>query len=250
MGSRWLPRLVAAGAAAGLFALASPAYAADVTIPLQGSLPRTVASATNGCDAYSGGPAVAGFDTWVFNLPGSSSEGSSDPSEHFVTVTATWSTGGSPASVTLTIPTAPNSGIVHNGTSKAFIKLPAGYTLTAASAVVTAGSKDFFTLTHICKATTSTSPSPSTSPNGTPSPETSPSTGTSQSPGTSPSTGTSQSTGTETSPAASPSTSPTGGLPVTGTAVTGIVVTGVVLLGLGAGLLLLQRRRALTDAAE
>ncbi|MFC0096224.1 hypothetical protein ACFFKH_01615 [Micromonospora marina] len=91
------------------------------------------------------GPPFADEDVWVFNLPGNQATTGT-----FQTITATFSTPGGP--VTRTIPTDPNSAIVNDlGTSKAWIRTPAGWTLTGATAVIS-GTARFFVLTHTCAA--------------------------------------------------------------------------------------------------
>ena len=223
MGSRWLARAVAAGAAAGILAFAAPAMANSTININPGNVNNGAGTTAAGFDSHEcsetfGGGPYADKDVWVFNLPGNH-----DVVGDFVSVTATFDTGS--GTVTKTIK-ADGGDIVFNGTSKAYIALDAGWKLTGASAEIT-GTADFFVLTHTCPAS------------GTPSPSASPSSSPSASP--------SESHGTSTSPSASPSTP---GLPVTGTAVAGIVTTGVLLVGLGVGLVIMQRRRALTDAAE
>lgn len=229
MRSSWLPRLVAAAAAAGVVAFAAPAWAADSISINSGNVPTTAAGfAGHECSANQGGGPYAGQDVWVFNLPGSSGAG-----ENFTSVTGTWTTPDGP--VTKTIPTD-GGAIVHIGTSKAYLSTPAGWTLTGATATVT-GNFTFFVLTHTCPASTgtpspstSTSSSPSASTSATPSPETS----VSSTPGGTPSV----------------SPSPTGGLPVTGTAIGAVVATGAALLVLGGGLVFAYRRRSLVDAGH
>ncbi|TNH23971.1 LPXTG cell wall anchor domain-containing protein [Micromonospora orduensis] len=123
----------------------APAAAASTISINPGNVPTTAANFTQNCDPNLGGGPFANEDVWVFNLPGNP-----QTSGTFQSVTATFSTPGGP--VTRTIPTDPNSAIVNNlGTSKAWIRLPAGWTLTGATAVIS-GTADFFVLTHTCAA--------------------------------------------------------------------------------------------------
>ncbi|MEV0157607.1 LPXTG cell wall anchor domain-containing protein [Micromonospora sp. NPDC050686] len=127
----------------------APALAAETISINPGNVPTTAAEATQNCDPNLGGGPFANEDVWVFNLPGNP-----ETSGTFVSVTATFSTPG--GTVTRTIPTAPNSAIVNNmGTSKAWIRLPAGWTLTGATAVIS-GTADFFVLSHTCAASNPT----------------------------------------------------------------------------------------------
>ncbi|WP_229400479.1 hypothetical protein, partial [Micromonospora okii] len=128
-----------------LLAAGSPA-AADSTININpGNVPTTAAQFRQECSPNLGGGPYADEDVWVFNLPGNQTT-----SGNFLSVTATFSTPT--GTVTRTIPTDPNSAIVNNlGTSKAWIRLPAGWTLTGATAVIS-GEADFFVLTHTCAA--------------------------------------------------------------------------------------------------
>jgi hypothetical protein len=130
------------------------------------------------CSANMGGGPFPGQDVWVFVLPNHNTTGD------FVSVHLTFSTPN--GTVTRDIPADQPSGILLNGNSFAWIRTPAGWTLTAASAEIT-GTADFFNLTHTCPASGSTptpSMSPSTSPTASPtsSPSTSPSMSRSPSP--------------------------------------------------------------------
>ncbi|MEU8069379.1 hypothetical protein AB0B20_06460 [Micromonospora sp. NPDC049151] len=128
-----------------LLVAASPAVA-DSTIAINpGNVPTTAANFTQNCDPNLGGGPYANEDVWVFNLPGNP-----QTSGTFQSITATFSTPS--GNVTRTIPTDPNSAIVNNlGTSKAWIRLPAGWTLLGATAVIS-GTANFFVLTHTCAA--------------------------------------------------------------------------------------------------
>ncbi|MEU6074824.1 LPXTG cell wall anchor domain-containing protein [Micromonospora sp. NPDC047074] len=123
----------------------SPAAAASTININPGNVPTTADQATQNCDPNLGGGPFANEDVWVFNLPGNP-----QTSGVFQTITATFSTPQ--GNVTRTIPTDPNSAIVNDmGTSKAWIRLPAGWTLTGATAVIS-GTANFFVLTHTCAA--------------------------------------------------------------------------------------------------
>lgn len=137
---------VALLAGAFLLVSGSPAFAVSTISINPGNVPTTAAGFdSHECDANLGGGPFAGQDVWVFNLPGSN-----PPTDAFVSVSATFSTPG--GNVTKVIPTDPNSAIVSDqGTSKAWIRTPAGWTLIGATAVVT-GDERFFVLTHTCPA--------------------------------------------------------------------------------------------------
>jgi hypothetical protein len=230
MGLNLLGRFaVAAGAAVLLGWVGAAPALADSTIAVNtGNVPTTASAyETHECDGNFGGGPYPGSDVWVFVLPGNQ-----DKVGDFVSVTAVFGANG-----TLTIPADGGAVVTDKGTSKAWIKTPAGWTLTGASAVIT-GTADKFNLTHTCPASggTTSSPSPSV-------------TATTASPGP---------TGSPDSVTSSPTTSPTGGsaggssdgddggsggLPVTGTAVTGVAMTGAALIAGGIALLILRRRR-------
>lgn len=129
-----------------LLAAGSPAVAAPPINISPGNVPTTAAQFTQNCDPKLGGGPFPNEDAWVFNLPGNP-----HTSGAFQSVTATFSTPS--GTVTRTIPTAPNSKIVNDmGTSKAWIRLPAGGTLTGASAVLVSGSARSFELISTCGA--------------------------------------------------------------------------------------------------
>ncbi|WBB66222.1 hypothetical protein [Micromonospora sp. WMMD812] len=133
-----LVRLIATGATAGSFlvgaggaAQAEPvAPAALDSIDLSpGYAPGLAAGARQDCDPHLGGGPFPNEDVWVFNL-----FGIPQTSGRFVTVTGTWH-GPNEGTVTRTMPA---DGVIVNdqGTSTAWIRLPAGWTLTDASAVI------------------------------------------------------------------------------------------------------------------
>lgn len=225
------------------------AATSNTTIPINpGNLPATAAGyGEPNCDQV--GPS-ADQDGWVFVLPGN--EG------RFVSLTLKFETPEG-ESRTLRIPDDGGTIGQDNGTHKAWIRTAPGWTLVAASAVITGSSANGkFNLTHTCPATggsPSPSPSQSTAPSESPStPGESPSTpGESPStPGESPTGSPSGSPGTSTEPTVPPS--PTadvpddgGELPTTGLALGGVVALGVALVGAGFVLRAVKRRRDLTD---
>lgn len=107
----------------------------------------------HGCDHIPGGQSAT-LDGWVFALPGSGGRKGAS----FTSLTLTFDTDPGPGVTeqVLTIPGAPNSGLINtppNATSKAFIQTPAGWTLVDGQAQVTAGARqDFFDLGHTCPA--------------------------------------------------------------------------------------------------
>lgn len=228
-------RLLAALTAVGIAAFASPAWANTPIDINPGNVPTTAAAFSpedQECSANLGGGPYADKDVWVFNLPSQAGEAGV-----FVSVTATFNTPGG-----VQVKTIPTDGgaIVLLGTSKAWIALDAGWTLTGATAEIT-GTANFFVLTHTCPASSSTSPSPS------PSPSASPSTDPSASPD--PSSPPASPSADPSSPAGSPSTSPSSSqppLPRTGAAVLSMLVAGGAAITAGAALTWLMRRRRAT----
>ncbi|MCZ7378173.1 hypothetical protein [Micromonospora sp. WMMC250] len=218
-----LVRLVATGATAGALligtaggALAQPTQPAPQvsTIDINpGNVPTTAAAFTQDCDPNLGGGPYPDQDVWVFNLPGNP-----ETSGEFVTVTGTWSIPND-GTVTRTIPTDGGAIVNDMGTSKAWIRLPAGWTLTDATAVIT-GTADFFVLTATCAASGQPTTPPPTSPPPTTQPPTS----------------------------APPTATPTKShLPITGTSAGGtlipMAILGAVAVALGATLIAVRRRR-------
>ncbi|MEU9508578.1 LPXTG cell wall anchor domain-containing protein [Micromonospora sp. NPDC048170] len=130
-------------ASALVLGVGSPAAAASTINIKPGHAPTKAASFTQKCD-LGGGP-VENEDAWVFDLPGDP-----DTSGTFQSVTATFSTPD--GDVTKTIPGTPNSTIVKDtGTSKAWIRVAAGWTLTGATAQIS-GTADSFVLGGTCAA--------------------------------------------------------------------------------------------------
>ncbi|MET7671999.1 hypothetical protein [Micromonospora luteifusca] len=233
-----LVKLVATGATAGAFLVgAGGAALAQPTDPTQppaqvsnidinpGNVPTTAAAFTQNCEPNLGGGPFPDQDVWVFNLPGNP-----ETSGQFVTVTGTWSIPND-GTVTRTIPTDGGAIVNDMGTSKAWIRLPAGWTLTDATAVIT-GTAEFFVLTHTCAASGQpTTPPPTTAPPTT-APPTQPPT---SAPPTQP-------------PTSAPPTTPTKShLPITGTSAgSGLIpmaILGIGAVALGATLIAVRRRR-------
>jgi LPXTG-motif cell wall-anchored protein len=230
-----LARLVVAAAAAGTLALASAgaswASPTDATLNPD-HVGKLATQFDQSCSPFQGGGPYAGFDVWVFIAPSTS----------FVSLHITFDDPSSPTDVVVDVPTAnpsyPN-GIATNGSDKAWIKVPAGWTVVSGTAVIDpANVGNHFNVTHTCAGGTSTSPSPSPSPSGSPSGSPSPS----QSPFPS---GSPSPSGSGT-PSTSGSTTPPpndGGLPKTGAALGGLIAAAVLLIGGGTALLYLRRRR-------
>jgi hypothetical protein len=141
----WMARL-AVLAAAGLLALgpSSAAWAATVFIN-PGNVPTTAEEHEDHACDFGGGP-FPDMDVWVFVLPKNKGD--------FESVTLAFGANG-----TKTIPTDGGEIVTDNGTSKAWITTPAGWTLTGGSAEIS-GTADSFNLTHTCPA--SSTPKPTT----------------------------------------------------------------------------------------
>jgi hypothetical protein len=139
---------------------AAPAWAAGVVPINPGNVPTTaVGFADHECSANLGGGPFPGQDVWVFVLPQPNTLGA------FVSLHLNFTTPGGP--VTRDIPADPNSAIVDDlGTSKAWIRTPAGWTLTDATttAAITGNpdANDHFNLTSTCPG--SGTPSPTVTP--------------------------------------------------------------------------------------
>lgn len=217
MGAQWMGRLAAVAGTVAVVALATAAPAwADTTVDINpGNVPTTAdAHGDQGCD-FGGGP-FADKDVWVFVLPGKH-----DTVGDFVSVTAEFGANG-----TLTIPTDGGAIVTDNGTSKAWIVTPAGWTLTDATAVIS-GTADKFNLTHTCPAGGGGGETPTPVPSDTPSTPTTTAPG---SPGTSAS-------------APGGGGAGGGGLPVTGAATVSTAVVGAALVVGGVALLAVRRRK-------
>jgi hypothetical protein len=140
--------LLATVATVGL-ASATPAWAVDNISINPGNVPTTAAGfSSKECDPNLGGGPFPGQDVWVFVLPNPNVQGT------FLSLHLNFSTPTGP--VTRDIPADPNSGIVNGmGTSKAFIRTPAGWTLTDATTTAMisgtgAPNNPHFNLTHTC----------------------------------------------------------------------------------------------------
>lgn len=169
--SAWSRALTACGTAAFVFGAAlvaagtgQPARAwANAPISITPDTVGVTAAdfATRDCSPLFGGGPLAGQDIWVFDLPG----------DHMVTgdftsVEAEFTVpdGGE---ATASIPDEGGS-IVLDETSRAWISLPAGWTLTGAKAEVS-GSAESFTLAQTCPADPAAAPAPD--PSGSPAPD-------------------------------------------------------------------------------
>jgi hypothetical protein len=234
--SRWLGRVAIIGGTAALaLALATPAWAAQVTLNNGGV--TAIEHDDHSCAQVDGG-AIAGRDGWVFVLPGNAGD--------FVSLTLLFERpDGTEVTVKIPDPTDDNPDDIdsanNNGTAKATVQTPAGWTLVSGTAEITGTSANGkFNLTHTCP---STGPSPSPSPSASPSPSSS------KSASPSPSASVSGSGSVGGSPESSTSTSTSsapgggGGLPTTGTRVGLFMATGSGLIGAGVALLIVMRRR-------
>ncbi|MBQ1073576.1 LPXTG cell wall anchor domain-containing protein [Micromonospora sp. C31] len=232
---------VSTAAATACLALATPAWASG-TIPINPDHRDETAGgfSTQDCADPRFGDRPAGHDGWHFVLPGGKASGG------FETLTLTFATDT--GEVTVTVPDADDahpdalypagkngSRLIH-----AYLFTPAGWTLLDGSATIS-GTAAKFNLSHTCAGT-----APSQSPSPTPSPTTSQSPQPSESPSesTSPSDPASPSTPTTASPSTGPGGSGggEGDLPLTGVATTSIALGGLALIGAGT-LLMLRRRR-------
>jgi len=248
--ARWFGRLLVSfgAASAATFLVAGTASAATV-VPLHDAHRNTTAAgfSTHSCDQIPGGSAPAGSDGWVFVLPKNDAD--------FVSLTLQFRTSGG-TTTTVTIPNAGDpypDGITTNGASKAWIVLPAGWTLLDGSAVVSGETKaTFFNLTHTCPGKASPSGTPTKTPtkSHTKTPTKKPSDKPSPSDSVSPSESETASTTPSSSPSTPGSVGGSGGLPRTGSPVLAMFVVGASTVTGGTLLLLLslRRRRAQTAA--
>jgi hypothetical protein len=228
------------------------AASAATVVPLHDAHRNTTAAGfgTHSCAQIPGNGTSPGTDGWVFVLPKNDAD--------FVSLSLQFRTTGG-ATTTVTIPNAGDpypDGIATNGASKAWIVLPAGWTLLDGSAVVSNDTKaTFFNLTHTCPG----GPGPSSSTSPSKSPSKSPSLSPSESPSGSPSESPSESPSGSVSPSVTPTSSPStpgsvgssgGGLPRTGAPVATMFLVGGTAAAGGAALLLLslRRRRDATQA--
>lgn len=213
----------------GALAFAAPANADTKTIWInQGNVPTTAADFEQSCDQV---PDSIGSDEdgWVFVLPGNSGS--------FISITATYEDADGDS---WTFDTDADGGIdPGNGTSKAYIITPAGWTLTGATAEVDDTAKDKFNLTHACAGTPAGDGEETPTPGGeTPTPEeetTAPGEGT-----TAPGEDASPSGA---APSDEASTTPSAALPTTGTPLTVALLAAAALAAAGAAALFLVKRR-------
>jgi hypothetical protein len=254
MSYRTAARLAATLAATVIVVLLAASPAAATTgstfqVPLNpGQKNSTATDFEHSCSQIPGGKPIAGKDGWVFVLPASGPD-----SAKFVKLTLKFKSGS--GDVMFDVPV---NGVVGaslgvsgdiitdaNGTSKAWVLVPAGWVLVDGTAEVSGYSNvTKFNVTHTCVAVESTptktpTPCPSKSTHSPkPTPSKSESTSESPSPSVSPS--------SSISPSVSPTPTTGGGgttLPTTGANVAMLVGTGVALVTAGAGLLLAWRRR-------
>ena len=252
-----LPTIAAAVAAAGgavILATGTAAAAANVTVPLHDAhVGASAAEFASGSCEENETPS-AGTVRWVFVLPHNDAG--------FVSLSLTFrAADGTTAAVS--IPDATDAypdAITSNGTSKAWVVLPAGWRLQGGSAVADGATRArFFNLTHTCVGAGGPTPTPSTpsspdtslytSPDTSPSvtaPPDTPDNGGST-PGGTLSAGGSPSDDVSASPSPLPAVKPanevTGGLPRTGTAITGLLMVGCAATAAGAWLRWRYRRR-------
>jgi hypothetical protein len=243
----------AAAAAAAVILTTGPAAAAGVTVPLHAAhVGASAADFASGDCAEDGATPSAGTVRWVFVLPHNDAD--------FISLSLTFRTAAG-ATAAVSVPDAADGypdAITSNGTSKAWVVLPAGWTLQGGTAVVDGATKArFFNLTHTCigagkpTPTPSTPSSPDTSPDTSPSVTASPDTpgGGGPAPGGTPSASGGPSGDVSASPSPLPAVEPanetTGGLPRTGTALAGLLVLGGAATVVGAGLRWRYRRGGL-----
>ncbi|MCP2327170.1 hypothetical protein HDA40_005677 [Hamadaea flava] len=253
MRTTWIGR-GAATVAAGLifiFGSSQAAFAAATIEINAGNVPTTAQAATHGCD-FGGGP-FANQDVWIFVLPEPNLQGD------FTSLTVTFTDAGNVQHV-LSIPADGGAIVDDNGTSKAYLATPAGWTLVNGSADITGTDPQNakFNLTHACPATgspsagPSASTSPSTPPTASPSPfggGESPSASTAASASTTPAESESPTPGESTSASTSGTPVPSGSVNTGGggsaMSMSSVFLGGGALLGAvaGIGFLVLARQR-------
>lgn len=232
-------------AAAAVLLFGSGTAAASITLPLHAAHRNTTAAGfpTHSCDQIPVEDQGAGKDGFVFVLPKNDA--------NFVSLTLSFRDLAN-HDVTILIPNPADAypdGITSNGTSKAWVVVPSGWTLLDGTAVVDNDNTkaEDFNLTHTCPGTTVTpSPTPSASVSASVSPSASVSASESDTVTPSPSTTGSVEGSTEATPGPSTgATTPGGGgsLPLTGAAVTGTAMTGAALIAGGIVLMSIRRRR-------
>ncbi|WP_344349163.1 hypothetical protein, partial [Catellatospora coxensis] len=116
------------------------------------------------CDPAFGGGPLSGQDVWVFKLPGDHAK-----TGDFVSVTATFSTPeGTEASAV--VPAEGGGIVLRANTSKAWMAVPEGWTLTGAKAEIT-GTAPLFVLARTCPAEGTVLPPVAPDPSGSPAPD-------------------------------------------------------------------------------
>lgn len=209
--------VVLLGAAFLAVAIATPASAAT-TSPIHlnpGQQGKTAAAFTNSCGQVPGGR-QSGLDGWVFVLPGNQGT--------LVSLHVTFNDGTRDIVVDIPGRSYPN-GFATNGTDKAYVVLPAGWTIVSGTGTAINPKGDKFNVTHVCRSGggSESSPTPSKSSGG-------------------------DSGGGGLAGSGGGAGNGSGGsLPITGTAVGGLVLLGLGLVAAGVTMLVLRRRR---DAVE
>jgi LPXTG-motif cell wall-anchored protein len=200
---------LAATIGAAVFVDVGPA-AADGTTTAHlnaGQRSSTASDFDDSCDNIPAKDVQPGTDGWVFVLP--------DESATLVSLHLTFNDGTK--DVTIDIPgTSYPNGFARQGADKAWVVLPAGWTLVDGTAQVENASKDFFNVTHVCQNSES-SPTPSSPSSGSPTPGGGTNGGNGGSGG--------------------------GSLPITGAPAATLAGVGLVLVGAGIALLIARRRR-------
>ncbi|WP_144119439.1 hypothetical protein [Catellatospora sichuanensis] len=113
---------------------------------LPASLGFTAAAFENHvCDPAFGGGPLSDQDVWVFKLPGDHAK-----TGDFVSVTATF-TAADGTETTAVVPAEGGGVVLRANTSKAWVALPQGWTLTGAKAEIT-GTAPLFVLARTCPA--------------------------------------------------------------------------------------------------
>jgi LPXTG-motif cell wall-anchored protein len=207
-----------------VFALAlvatTPAWATTPTTDIHlnpGQKGKAATSFENSCDQVPGGRR-AGYDGWVFVLPGNAGT--------LVSLDITFDTGTTDVHVRIPDPKSPYpNGIATNGSDKGYVVVPAGWTVVDGTGTARNAKGGKFNVTHVCRGGGGGGV-PESSPAKKP-----------KSPSPPPE---SVAGGSEGSAAGGGGG---GSLPITGTAVGGLVALGLGLLGAGATLLVLRRRR-------
>jgi LPXTG-motif cell wall-anchored protein len=206
--------------AVGLFSSA-PALATAATTDIHlnpGQKGKTATSFENSCDQVPGGRR-AGLDGWVFVLPGNAGT--------LVSLDITFNNGTRDVHVHIVDPRSPYpNGIATNGSDKAYVVVPAGWTVVDGTGKAQNAKGDKFNVTHVCRGGGGIKES---------TPAESAGSGGSVSGG-----GNGNGNGTGTG---GNGTAGGGSLPITGTAVGGLIAAGLGLVGAGATLLVLRRRR-------